>query len=107
MAVKTNIKEVTVANNRLYFETALENKVEQQVVEDMVKHLGRFIAAAMKRGLMEAVMIPGFGKFKPKKSLIKARHKINSNRRSGMDLIYRAAKGMDIPEPKPREDETL
>lgn len=102
--IKTHINEVTVANGRLIHETALENGVKEKQVLDIVKHLGIFTADTMKRGLMEAVMIPGFGKFKPKKSMLQAKHKVQSNRRNGMDLLYRAAKGMILKDSREKDE---
>ncbi len=110
MAIKTNIKEVTVANERLCKETAMENKVDPKMVEDIIKGIGNFIAGTMKEGLMQGVMLPGFGKFRPKVKLIQAKHKVEANRRNGMDLLYRAVHGLklkDFREDKTDTDETI
>jgi hypothetical protein len=106
MAIKTNIKDIPVANDRLVYETALENGVEEKQVLDIVKHLGYFTAATMKAELMQAVMIPGWGKFKPKQSLLKSKHKVAANRRNGMDMLYRAAKGFKVQDNR-EPDETI
>lgn len=95
--IKTNIKEITVANKRLYKETAGLNKVEVEQVENIVEHMGKFIHDTIKRGLMETVMVPDFGKFRPKQKLLKTLHTIDKNSRTGMDAMYRALTGKRVP----------
>lgn len=106
MAAKLNIKDVAVANEKLVRDTALETREKPEAVEDIVKHIGQFVAGTMARGMMEAVMIPGFGKFQPKKEELKARHKVLGNQRSGMDLLYRAVTGKKLID-KRNKDETI
>ena len=104
-----NIKEVPVANERLFKETALETGEDRNKVEDIIKHMSKFIAGTMKAGMMEGVMIPEFGKFQPKQKVLLAKNKVLANQRSGMDLLHRAITGKKLIDKreKPSTDETI
>lgn len=103
---KTSIREVPVANKRLYKEIAGFMKIEPGQVEDMVGFLGEFTASMIRRGEGEAVMIPYFGKFKPQESLIRAFNKVKANEASGMDLLYRAMRGKPIIDKRKKTNNT-
>lgn len=105
MGAKTNIKDVPVANERLLYETSLETREDKDKVKDVIKHIGTFIADTMGAGLMEAVMIPEFGKFKPKQDMLKGKYIVEGNRRSGMDLLYRAVTGKKLIDKREKTDD--
>jgi nucleoid DNA-binding protein len=70
------LKEVPVANQRLYKEVAERCKVSPKQVEEIVHIVGRFVSDTIKKGAFETVMIPRFGKFKVKtKKLQWANHR--------------------------------
>lgn len=60
------LKDIPVANQRLYKETAMVCKVSPKQVEECVLILSKFIVQTIKAGAFETVMIPKFGKFKIK-----------------------------------------
>jgi len=60
------LKDIPVANTRLYKETAMQCKVSPKQVEECVNILSKFIAHTIRAGAFETVMIPKFGKFKVK-----------------------------------------
>lgn len=91
----TSITQIPVANDRIQKDVSLLTKTEQKVVLSIAKFIGRYIAATMERGQMEAVMLPYFGKFKPKKTLMIEKAVI-ARERSGMDIVYRAVKGRKV-----------
>lgn len=106
---RTSIREIPVANDKIYKEVALHIKADPTEVRQMVESVGEFIAHTIRKGQMEGVMIAGFGKFQPKKRKIQTIHKVQVNRRTGMDLLYRAVKGKPVIDhrPKPDTDETI
>ncbi len=70
------LRDVPIANNKLYKETAARCKVSPKQVEECINIVGRFIAATVKKGAFETVMLPSFGKFKVKtKKLQWANHR--------------------------------
>ena len=107
--MKTNIKDIPVANDKLLKDTTLETKEDKKIVADVIKFVGTFIADTIGNGLMEGVMIPEFGKFKPKQKVILTKNKVINNRKTGMDLLYRAVTGKPIIDkrPKTNNDETI
>jgi len=107
--MKTNIKEIPIANDRLLKETTMETHEDKKVVADVIKFVGTFIAETITNGMMEGVMIPEFGKFKPKQKVILTRKKAANNRKNGMDLLYRAMNGKNIVDKqiKTDNDETI
>ena len=102
---KTSITDIIVANERLIRETAALTKEDSRKVKAQIQFLGRFIADTMAKGEMQSVMIPNFGKFKPKAKLIKA-YKDTAVRRSNcasddnLMNMYRAIKGLEVYERK-------
>lgn len=103
--LKTSIKDVPLVNDRLYTEIAKLNKVNKSTVSDITDFIGTYIADIIKKGTMESVMIPYFGKFKPKLNKLKASVKIIKNKRNGKDIIYRATKGMKLKDLRAPEDQ--
>lgn len=110
MVKHKSLKDVPIANDRLYTEVAKLNKVTKTEVHTIIDFVGTYIADTIRDGIMEAIHIPYFGKFKPKVKTIKAMAKISQNKRNGKDLIYRAKKGMkliDKRSPEDRQNETI
>jgi len=62
----TKIKKIPVANDKLYKKVAISTGNSPKLVEDVIGYVGKFTSDIIKRGAFETVMIPGFGKFKPK-----------------------------------------
>lgn len=60
------LRDIPVANSRLYKETALYCKVTPKEVEECVGIVSRFIAQTIRTGAFETVMVPRFGKFRVK-----------------------------------------
>ena len=70
------LKDIPVANSKLYKETAARCKVSPKQVEECVHIIGKFVSDTIKKGAFETVMIPYFGKFKVKtKKLQWANHR--------------------------------
>ena len=67
---RTKLKSLTVANERLYKETAWKTDTSPQQVEEIVNMVSLFVADTIKTGAFETVMIPSFGKFKVKTRLV-------------------------------------
>lgn len=89
---KLSITDIPVANDRLYAEVARSNKMEKKEVQEMIEHVGRYISDLIKKGTMEGVMIPYFGKFKPKKKQVQNMARINRARANGTLPLYEAIK---------------
>lgn len=60
------LKDISIANQALYKETAARCKTSPKQVEECMHIVGKFIASTIKKGAFETVMIPYFGKFKAK-----------------------------------------
>lgn len=102
MAVKTSITQIPEANDKIAREVAMIMKADIKDVRKIAKFLGTYIASTIERGQMEAVMLPYFGKFKPKGN-IKIQEKIISHERSGFSMVYEALKGKTVTD---RRDKT-
>ena len=93
---RTSITDIPVCNDRLVKEVALLHRLEQSEVRAMTEFIGHYIARVISDGSMEAVMIPHFGKFKPKKRKIETAAKVKANESNGMDLLFRALTGKQL-----------
>lgn len=101
---RTSIADIPIANERLYKETAKMTKITPTEVKDIIEFVGSYVHDTIARKEMEAVMIPYFGKFKPKTKKLFASQAAKASVRSGHELIYRALKGLDPTKtPKPRK----
>lgn len=70
------LKDIPVANQNLYKETAARCKVSPKQVEECVQVVGKFVSSTIKKGAFETVMIPYFGKFRAKTKKVQwANHK--------------------------------
>jgi len=96
MAQRTSIQDVPIANSKIAGETAKLCKITKGQVEEIMKFTGNYIADVIRKGTMEAVMLPNFGKFKPKKSKILAVHNLKVNRANGKEMIWLAKQGRDV-----------
>lgn len=101
---KTNLKDIPVANDRLFKETVMETKEDRKKVEEVLKFVSNFIATCISKGEMEGVMIPEFGKFRPKHKQVMTKKKVQRARENGMDNLYRALHGKPI---KPKKNEAI
>lgn len=88
--LKTSIVDIPVANSRIYAEVAKGNKTTITEVKAIIDFMGTYTAGVIKEGAMEAVMIPYFGKFKPKVEKLRIGKLAQQNRSNGMDMVYRA-----------------
>jgi len=90
------LKDLTIANSRLYKETAMKFKVSPKEVEECIGIVSKFIAATIKKGAFETVVVPHFGKFRAK---VKNIQHMNHDR-----VRFR----LPIVEPKPlKENEAI
>lgn len=105
--LRTSIKDIPVANDRIAVEVARTHKVSQQEVKKTMNFVGMYIAGVIREGAMETVMLPAFGKFKPKPKAIRAYQNTAMNKRSGKEIIIRALKGRKNLIPKNKPDETI
>ena len=90
---KLSIRDVNVANEQIIKDVSALLKMEKKQVTDIVKFMGEFIADVIQSGKMETVMLPGFGKFKPRASEINRFRKSMLQKTSGMAPMYRALSG--------------
>jgi len=99
---KLSIKDIPVANERLYDEVSKLTKTAKSEVKRKIEFIGEYVAATMKRGDMEGVMIPYFGKFRVKKKRLQAMKRNQMHKANGMDVVYHAVKGKLIVGYKPK-----
>lgn len=105
--IKTSISQITVANEKLYTETARLTKQSKADVKSQVEFVGEFIKGVIKEGNMQGVMIPYFGKFKPKEKMLKAMKKRQLERGTGMDTVLKIIKGKIVEQPNTTDNETI
>jgi len=94
--LKTSIKDIPLANDRLLEETARMNKTTKGEVKQVIDFVGSYVYDIIRKGTMEGVMLPYFGKFQPKVKKLNGMNKIKMNKRNGKDIIYRALNGMQL-----------
>lgn len=114
---KTSIGQVIESNKRLYKETSQVMKCTPAKVEEIMEFVGIFVANTMREGVFQTIMLPYFGKFKPKKKYLKFLQEKPKERENSMDLMQRAIRGKKLlrKDPmlttiqpiKPPEDETV
>lgn len=63
---KTSIKQIPVANEKLYKLVAYKCDTSPKQVEECIDILSKFIRRKIEEGALEGVMIPYFGKIKVK-----------------------------------------
>ncbi len=93
---KTSIQQVVEANSRLYRATGLVVKCRASEVEAVMHFVGNFVADTMRAGRFQAVMLPYFGKFKPKQKHLKALTLTMAERKNSLDLFKRAMSGKKL-----------
>lgn len=98
---KLSITEVEVANKTIIRDVAAITKVPEKQVLEIMDFIGAFTASVIRKGEMQGVMLPGFGKFKPRPKVLRALEKKRQLRDSGMMEVVKAV----ITKNKP--DETL
>lgn len=103
---KLSIKDIPVANERLYEEVAKITKQKKGDVRDMIEFIGSYIADRITDGDMEGVMVPYFGKFRPKHRQLKAIKRAQALKANGMDIVFKAIQGKVVVTKKPKDDET-
>lgn len=67
-STRTDIKYANVAITET---TAKRAHVTKGEVKDVIKFVGNFIRTKIEQGNMETIMIPYFGKIKPKEKLVR------------------------------------
>ena len=79
---REKLKELPIANERLYKETAFLTGVSPKQVEEVIDAVSAFTANVIRVGGFETVMIPSFGKFrvKPKQVQFLAQNETIRNR---------------------------
>lgn len=94
---RTHIKDIPLVNEKLYQEVAKANRISPSMCKDIIEHVGHYITKTIKKGQMESVMLPGFGKFKPKIKHLRALHKLTLNKgTNGKEQIFRILNGKPV-----------
>ena len=97
---RTSIKDVPIVNGKLFAEVAKLNNVGIMQVREIMEFTGSYISSTIKQGQMEAVMLPGFGKFKPKLRHLKALFNLHMNKPTGKEDIFRILNNKHPLKPK-------
>lgn len=110
--LKQSIRDIPVANERLYDEVGRLLKMDTSEVRDIVQFAGRYAANVIEQGFMEDVMFPYFGKIKVKATKLERINAHKANKANGLNAIQKGLSGFtlklpEIPEPKELEDETI
>lgn len=70
MEPNEQIKNLPVANETLYKKVAAKTGISPKQVEELVMSVSKFAVKTIKRGALDTIMIPGFGKFKVKEKQV-------------------------------------
>lgn len=65
-ATREKLNQLTVANKRLYKETAWKTNCSPELVEEIIQHVSLYSSKVIAEGAYETIMIPHFGKFRPR-----------------------------------------
>lgn len=68
----TSTKDLVLCNKRIISHTAKMHKTTEVQVSEILNFIGGYTRGVIARGIMETVMLPYFGKFKPKVKEIQA-----------------------------------
>lgn len=94
--LKTSTASIHVANEELYLVTARMTRATAGGVKDIIKFTGSFIASTMREGTMQSVMIPYFGKFKPKKERVYGTWNRKVQEANGANVVTAAIVGKSV-----------
>lgn len=98
-----NPTDLKICNKRIIAHTAKMNKTTELQVADVLSFIGRYTRGVIMEGIMETVMLPYFGKFKPKVKELKARAMLMQGAQAGKHAIMKHIRKLKAIE----EDETL
>ena len=104
--LKTRISDIPVCNEKLYKEIARISKTSEEEIKKMYEFTTRYIVDIMKKDEMEAVMLPYFGKFRPKVKKLKAMKQNQTNLKNGMNMLVSAIKGNDVKDYREKHNST-
>jgi len=68
---RAKLNKLTVANKRLYKETAWMTNSSPDLIEEIIQHVSLFSSKILAEGSYETVMIPFLGKFRPRVKQVK------------------------------------
>lgn len=86
----TSTKDLKVCNKRIIENTAKMAKVTEGQVEHILSFIGGYTKNVISQGIMETVMLPYFGKFRPKVKEIQTKAIIIQGARAGKHAIMKA-----------------
>lgn len=101
--VPTSHTQLPSCNKQVISYTAQMNRTTEVQVKDILYFIGRYTHDVLEKGIMETVMLPYFGKFKPKVHELRAKAMLKE-KLTGKHLILRAIREMEALENK--NDET-
>lgn len=96
----TRLNELPVANERLYAEVAKQMKCKPKEIKDIIQFVGAYTADKIRSGTMETVMLPYFGKFRPKIRLLARKISLKVAQDNGTDTLARVIEGKKTDKPK-------
>lgn len=88
--------DLPVCNKRLIEYTAKVNRTTEGQVSDILTFIGKYTHGVIARGVMETVMLPYFGKFKPKVKELQARALMLQGLQSGKHAILKEIRKQQI-----------
>ena len=94
--IKTKISEVPVMNDKIINHLSELYGMPIMQVRDVIHFMGSYTRKVITDGLMETVMLPGFGKFAPNIKLLQLQKKRMREIRNRKYLLTLALKGKNI-----------
>lgn len=91
------ITQVPIMNDKIVHDIAAMNPdLGIMRVSHIIDFMGRYTSNVVKEGLMETVMLPGFGKFAPNIKLLQSQKRRIKEIKNGKYLLTLALKGRNI-----------
>src|ERR1700744_659333 len=94
--IKTKISEVPVMNDKIINDLSELYGIPIMQVRDVIHFMGSYTRKVITDGLMETIMLPGFGKFAPNIKLLQSQKKRIREIRNRKYLLTLALKGKNI-----------
>lgn len=104
--MRLKIGQVPIMNEKILQDLSKLHQMPIMQVRGIIDFMGRYTKGVIEEGIMETVMLPGFGKFAPNIKRLQGIKKSMNGIKNGKQLLYLALKGKNInfvPEINPTE----
>lgn len=104
------VSDMPLANDHIIKDICRYYDLPESMVQGIVNFMGRYCLGVVREGLMETIMLAGFGKFAPNIKMLQGKTKRIRAIQNGTQLLYLAIQGKNInfiPQINPIQHESL